>query len=174
MVMLHIEAETKWPPFSRRYFQIHFLKNFFNENVWILLKISLKFFPEVRINDIPALVQIMACRQPGDKPLSELPVMMVSLLMNVCVNWPQWVDSIWISQFPEYDNEKQVGEHFVDCDQNIRSSDDVNKVCRFNIDSLGSECTWQKDYGFDMGQPCVLLKLNMVSSVCFSHSLFFP
>ena len=44
---------------------------FFNENVIILIKISLKFVPKVRINNIPAMVQIMACRRPGDKPLSE-------------------------------------------------------------------------------------------------------
>ena len=32
---------------------------FVNENVWILIKISLKFFPKGPINNIPALVQIM-------------------------------------------------------------------------------------------------------------------
>ena len=36
-----------------------------------LRKISLKFVPKVRINNIPALDQIMAWRRPGDKPLSE-------------------------------------------------------------------------------------------------------
>ena len=40
------------------------------------------------INNIPALVQIMACRRPGDKPLSGL--MMVSLLTHICVTRPQW------------------------------------------------------------------------------------
>ena len=35
----HIEAETKWPPFCRRIFKSISL----NENVWILMKISLKF-----------------------------------------------------------------------------------------------------------------------------------
>ena len=38
---------------------------FFNENVRISLKISLKFVPNVRINNIPALVQIMAWCLPG-------------------------------------------------------------------------------------------------------------
>ena len=41
-----------------------------NENVWILLKFSCKCVPKVRINDIPALVQIMALVRPGDKTLS--------------------------------------------------------------------------------------------------------
>ena len=44
---------------------------FVSENVWILIKISLKFDPRRPINNIPALFQIMAWHQPGDKPLSE-------------------------------------------------------------------------------------------------------
>ena len=63
---------------------------FLNANAWISLKISLKFVATFRINIIPALVQIMAWRRPGDKPLSE--PMMVSLLTHICVNRPQWVN----------------------------------------------------------------------------------
>ena len=44
---------------------------FFNEKVWILIKISVKFVGNSPINNKPALVQIMAWRQTGDKPLSE-------------------------------------------------------------------------------------------------------
>ena len=47
---------------------------FLNENVIISIKISLKFVPKDPINNIPALVQIMAWRRSGDKPLSELMV----------------------------------------------------------------------------------------------------
>ena len=61
-----------------------------NENVWISLKMSLKFGPKGPINNIPALVQIMALRRPGDKPLSE--PMIVSLLTHICVTRPQWVN----------------------------------------------------------------------------------
>ena len=59
---------------------------FLNENVWIPIKISLKFVPKGPINDIPALVQIMAWRRPGDKPLSE-PIM-ISLPTHICVTRP--------------------------------------------------------------------------------------
>ena len=44
---------------------------FLNENVWLPTKIALKFVPKCLINNIPAFVQIMARRRPGDKPLSE-------------------------------------------------------------------------------------------------------
>ena len=62
---------------------------FLNENIRISIEISLKFVPKVPINNIPALVQIMAWRRPGDKPLSE--PMMVCLLTHKCVTRPQWV-----------------------------------------------------------------------------------
>ena len=62
---------------------------FLDENVWITIKISPKFVPQGPINNIPALVQIMAWRRPGDKPLSE--PMMVRLPTNICATRPQWV-----------------------------------------------------------------------------------
>ena len=65
---------------------------FLNENVRRLIKISLKFVPKGPINNNPALVEIMAWRRPGDKPLSE--PMMVCLLTHICVTRPQWVKAI--------------------------------------------------------------------------------
>ena len=44
---------------------------FVNEKFYILIEISLKFVPKGPINNIPALVQIMAWRRLGDRPLSE-------------------------------------------------------------------------------------------------------
>ena len=51
--------------------------------------ISLKFVPKGPINNIPALVQIMAWCRPGDMPLSE--AMIVRLQTHICVIRPQWV-----------------------------------------------------------------------------------
>ena len=78
----HIEAETKWPPFCRRHFQVHFL----NDNVWIWIKVSLKSVPKSPVNNIPALVWIMAWCRPGDKALSE--PFMVSLPTHICYTRP--------------------------------------------------------------------------------------
>ena len=66
-----------------------FERIFLNENIRILIKNSLKFVPKGLINNITALVLIMAWRRPGDKPLSE--PMMISLLTHICVTRPQWV-----------------------------------------------------------------------------------
>ena len=63
---------------------------FLNENVLISLKISLKIVPKLPINNILALVHIMAWRRHGNKPLSE--PMLVSLLTHICVTRPQWVN----------------------------------------------------------------------------------
>ena len=68
----------------------HFADNIFKhifliEIIWISIKILLKFVPKGPINNTPALVQIMAWRRSGDKPLSE--PMIVSLLTHTR---PQW------------------------------------------------------------------------------------
>ena len=64
---------------------------FLKENVWIPTKISLKFVLKGPINNIPPLVQIMAWRRPGDKPLFE--PMMVRLPTHIYVTQPQWVNT---------------------------------------------------------------------------------
>ena len=80
----------------------------FNNNVQISIKISVKFVPNGPINDIHALVQIMAWRQPGDIPLSE-PVTTRSLT-HTCVTRHQCVkkrdsdlsvcyNHIWLSAY---------------------------------------------------------------------------
>ena len=48
-----------------------FKRIFVNENFIIPIQISLKFVPRSPIDNRPALVQLMAWRRPGDKPLPE-------------------------------------------------------------------------------------------------------
>ena len=48
------------------------------------LRVHWSFFPRVQLNNIPALFQIMACRRPGDNPLTQ--PMMINLLL------PQWIN----------------------------------------------------------------------------------
>ena len=51
------------------------------------MKISLKFLPKFRINNIQVVVQIMVRRRPGDKLLSE-PMMFIDVYWFVI--WPEW------------------------------------------------------------------------------------
>ena len=89
--VLPCSINSLWPSWNGRHFADDiFNRIFLNKNVLISIKISLKFVPKGPINNIPALVQIMAWRRPGDKPLSE-PVM-VRLLTHICVTRPQWVN----------------------------------------------------------------------------------
>ena len=74
---------------ARRFADDTFKRILLNENVRISIKISLKFVPKGLINNISVLVQIIAWRRPGDKPLSE--PMMVRLPTHICVTRPQWV-----------------------------------------------------------------------------------
>ena len=66
-----------------------FKRTFLNENVRIPIKNSLKFVRKDPINNIPAMVQIMAWCQSGDKPLPE--PMVVKLPTHICFIQPKWV-----------------------------------------------------------------------------------
>ena len=58
------------------------------ENYCIFIKILLKFVPQGSTNNIPELVQIMAKRQSGNKPLSEP---MMAYVADVCVHHSSWM-----------------------------------------------------------------------------------
>ena len=84
---------TLRPRQNERHFADDILKCIFlNENVWIPIEISLKFVPKGPIDNIPALVKIMAWRRQGDKPLSE--PMRIRLPTHICVTRPQWVKDL--------------------------------------------------------------------------------
>ena len=62
-----------------------------NENLKILNEISLKYVPQVLIDNMAVLVQLMACRQTCDKPLSEA---MLVCCTDAYMRQPQWVNSL--------------------------------------------------------------------------------
>ena len=57
-----MDGNTLRPGRNKRHFAYDVFKCIFlDENIWILMKISLKFIPKGPINNIPAWIQIMAC-----------------------------------------------------------------------------------------------------------------
>ena len=88
-----ITFNISWPRQHGRHFPDDTCECIFlNENVWISIKMSLKFVPIGPINNSPALIQIMTWHQSVDKPLSE-PMMVNLLLEHICVTRPQWIKS---------------------------------------------------------------------------------
>ena len=64
-----------------------------HEDIWIMIDIALKFVPKGHINNIPALVQIMAWHWLGDQPLSET-------MMDLCITgilWGEYTSYIYAS-----------------------------------------------------------------------------
>ena len=86
----HDELNTLRPGPGYRFPDDIFKYIFLNENIWISIEISLRFVLKGSINNVQALVQIMAWRRPGDKSLSE--PMMISLPPHICATRPQWVN----------------------------------------------------------------------------------
>ena len=75
---------------GRHYPDIIFKCIFLNTNIRISINISLNIVPRGHIDNIPELVQIMACHLVGTKPLYE--PLMVRLSTHICVTRPRWVD----------------------------------------------------------------------------------
>ena len=90
ILWLYHAVITLWPrQYGRHFADDIFNCIFLNESVRMSIKISLKFVFKSPINNIPELVQTMACRLVGAKPLSE--PMMVRLPTHIGVTRPQWV-----------------------------------------------------------------------------------
>ena len=69
----YIEVNSSPPGQNGRHLaEDNFRCIFLNENYRIPSQISLKFVPRSPIDNKPTLVQVMACRQTGDKSLPEL------------------------------------------------------------------------------------------------------
>ena len=79
-----------------------------DENEWISMKISLKFFLMGQITNIPVLVQILARRRLGGRPLSE--PMVVRLPTHVCVTRPQWIKRV-TSRYVRYHGRQTPGRY---------------------------------------------------------------
>ncbi|KAI8772349.1 sodium/potassium-transporting ATPase subunit beta-1 [Biomphalaria glabrata] len=62
-----------------------------------------------------------------------------------------------------YENTLQVGDRYQDCSEiRKRRTTDLDKACVFLPEVLGNLCVKQQNYGYDDGQPCILLKLNRI------------
>jgi len=68
------------------------------------------------------------------------------------------------SLLPEYSDENQTEAGAIDCDPSDPNQDyrDPNLACKYSLSRLGSECVSEKHYGYDVGRPCVMLKMNKV------------
>ena len=92
-LLLIMSVNILRPKQDGRYFVDDVLKCIFlNENVWISFKMSLNCVPNGPINNITVLIQLMAWRRPGDKPLFEL--MLVFIPTHKCVTRLQWVNNL--------------------------------------------------------------------------------
>ena len=96
----------------------------------------------------------------GFRPMPDQRSTMIRFVQGQPFSYKPYSDHIqallWL-----YENQEQESEALIDC-ENLPGERKREGACRFVIDVLGSQCTWQRDYGYDWGQPCVLLKLNKI------------
>lgn len=76
--------------------------------------------------------------------------------------WKSWSDRVTKFLEPYDKKDKIEGRTITKCkdDQKFAEKD---KVCEFDIKELGTEfCTKEQNFGYEIGKPCVLIKLNKI------------
>lgn len=66
-----------------------------------------------------------------------------------------------------------AGAHMETCGENQMASE--GKFCHFDVNNIPSQCSAENHFGYQRGDPCVLIKLNKVSRVvkCFFVKIVF-
>ena len=62
----------------------------------------------------------------------------------------------------EYGPKLQKGRDIIDCSVSTDYQRERRKCCRVDLDAILGPCTVEKDFGYEDGQPCLLLKMNRV------------
>ena len=105
--VLTLWGGDKWWHFADDIFKYVLLKDFFN----VLIQILLKLVPRGSIDNKPVLVQTMAWRWAGDKPLSETVISQVAdVYIRVTLSW--WAKRFavhllltWLTVIPAWIND---------------------------------------------------------------------
>ena len=106
---------------GRHFPDVIFIWIFLKENVRISMKIFLKFVPRGSIYNIPAMVQVMACRLLSTKPLPEQMLAYYGLLGNLNRN-----STILIQENSFENGVCQNGIHFVQGEMSYTSMSSNN------------------------------------------------
>ena len=137
-----------------------------NENVQISIQISLKFVPECQINNIPALVQIMAWRRSGDKPLSE--PLMVSLPTHICVTQPQWVNTLRPRQKNDRHFAGYIQMHFLEWKCMNFAKLDFIEICSYGIPAYDQIMPWRLPGDKPLSEP---MMVSLLTHLYMRHSV---
>ncbi|GFO28483.1 sodium/potassium-transporting ATPase subunit beta-like [Plakobranchus ocellatus] len=96
----------------------------------------------------------------GFRPQPDVSSTLIRFIKGDATTYYHYLDHIE-SYIQYYEYTLKQGDNFKDCiDEHKRRTKELDKVCVFEVEQLGGSCVKQQNYGFDDGQPCILLKLN--------------
>lgn len=75
-------------------------------------------------------------------------------------NWKHWSDSLEKFLEPYKKSSADAGAHIENCGENQFASN--GKFCHFDINNIPSVCSAENSFGYQRGDPCVLIKLNKI------------
>lgn len=63
-------------------------------------------------------------------------------------------------------------DHPIDCETNTKTAE--HQFCYFDVRKIKSECSASRMFGYSEGKPCILIKLNRVSTLASFFLFYFP
>ncbi|KAF7490757.1 Sodium/potassium-transporting ATPase subunit beta [Sarcoptes scabiei] len=75
-------------------------------------------------------------------------------------NWKYWSDSLkdFVDNYRK--STPDAGAHMETCGENQMASE--GKFCHFDVNNIPSQCSAENHFGYQRGDPCVLIKLNKI------------
>ncbi|XP_067947956.1 sodium/potassium-transporting ATPase subunit beta-2-like [Watersipora subatra] len=99
----------------------------------------------------------------GIRPLPQFDTTLIRFQQGKPSSYKPYTDHLE-SYLMQYENNLYQGRKLVECSVSPLAVRPLESTCRVDIDEMigKSECTKEKDFGYEDGQPCVLLKMNRV------------
>ncbi|XP_076311330.1 sodium/potassium-transporting ATPase subunit beta-like isoform X1 [Tachypleus tridentatus] len=66
----------------------------------------------------------------------------------------------WVDSLKDFLEPYQIEEDLKECD--FGSTRKPEESCRFNLNSIDKSCSSSQNFGYDVGHPCVLIKINRI------------
>jgi len=96
------------------------------------------------------------------RPMPKVSSTLIKFKQGEPDTYRKYVDNIKILLHKYKKEYEEFGEDaYQDCDAGTRD-EDSDLPCKVNLDNLQAECNEGNQFGYDDGEPCVLMKLNKV------------
>jgi len=136
----------------------------------VFIAICFSVFLKTIDSKVPSLINMDSLLKgvPGVsfKPQPNKKVSIIKFISDDYNGTQSYVDNLNDTLYNYIEQQQDENTTFVDCsipeEKEEALNGTSNTVCKFDLADLGDECTVDKRFGYLIGKPCILLKLNKI------------